>query len=60
MRFLPLIVLCTALTAADYTNPVFDEDFPDPTVIDAGNGWFYAYATQGDVAGRVQNFQVAR
>ncbi|HZH75690.1 MAG TPA: family 43 glycosylhydrolase, partial [Archangium sp.] len=60
MRFLPLIVLCTALTAADYTNPVFDEDFPDPTVIDAGNGWFYAYATQGDIAGRTQNIQVAR
>jgi arabinan endo-1,5-alpha-L-arabinosidase len=43
-----------------YANPVFDEDFPDPTVIDAGGGWFYAYATQGDVAGRVQNIQVAR
>jgi arabinan endo-1,5-alpha-L-arabinosidase len=69
MRFLPLLVLCAVLTAAapqraapaaSYTNPVFDEDFPDPTVIDAGGGWFYAYATQGDVAGRVQNFQVAR
>jgi len=46
--------------AASYTNPVFDEDFPDPTVIDAGGGWFYAYATQADVAGRMQNVQVAR
>jgi len=46
--------------AASYTNPVFDEDFPDPTVIDAGDGWYYAYATQGDVAGRVHNIQVAR
>ncbi|HEX8819378.1 MAG TPA: glycoside hydrolase family 43 protein [Archangium sp.] len=60
MRFLPLILLCAVLTAASYTNPVFDEDFPDPTLIDAGDGWFYAYATQGDVAGRVQNIQVAR
>jgi arabinan endo-1,5-alpha-L-arabinosidase len=70
MRILPLIVLCAALTAvaqqraaqlpASYSNPVFDEDFPDPTVIDAGGGWFYAYATQGDVAGRVQNIQAAR
>src|SRR5215204_139084 len=46
--------------ARSYANPVFDEDFPDPTVIDAGGGWYYAYATQGDVAGRVQNIQVAR
>jgi len=72
MGFLPIIVLCAELTAgtppgtaqlpraASYTNPVFDEDFPDPTVIDAGDGWFYAYATQGDVAGRVHNIQVAR
>ncbi|HEX8283180.1 MAG TPA: glycoside hydrolase family 43 protein [Pyrinomonadaceae bacterium] len=71
MRRLPLIALCVALAAfappaegqrraATYTNPVFDEDFPDPTVIDAGGGWFYAYATQADVAGRMQNVQVAR
>ena len=46
--------------AAVYTNPVFDEDFPDPTVIDAGGGWFYAYATQTDIGGRVYNFQTAR
>jgi arabinan endo-1,5-alpha-L-arabinosidase len=43
-----------------YTNPVFDEDFPDPAVIDAGDGWFYAYATQTDIGGRVFNFQTAR
>ncbi|HEX8189636.1 MAG TPA: glycoside hydrolase family 43 protein [Pyrinomonadaceae bacterium] len=49
----------TAQQAA-YTNPVFDEDFPDPTVIDAGDGWFYAYATQTDTGGRVVNFQTAR
>ena len=46
--------------ATTYTNPVFDEDFPDPTVIDAGNGWFYAYATQTEIGGRVLNFQTAR
>ncbi|MDT5271211.1 MAG: arabinan endo,5-alpha-L-arabinosidase [Acidobacteriota bacterium] len=46
--------------AATYINPVFDEDFPDPTVIDAGGGWFYAYATQTDIGGRVLNFQSAR
>jgi arabinan endo-1,5-alpha-L-arabinosidase len=45
---------------ATYTNPVLDEDFPDPTVIDAGNGWFYVYATQTEVGGRVLNVQTAR
>ncbi|MDX6270596.1 MAG: arabinan endo,5-alpha-L-arabinosidase [Acidobacteriota bacterium] len=47
--------------AADtYTNPVFDEDFPDPTVIRASDGFYYAYATQGIVAGQTHNIQVAR
>jgi arabinan endo-1,5-alpha-L-arabinosidase len=46
--------------AVTYTNPVFDEDFPDPTVIDAGNNWYYAYATQTDIGGRVLNLQTAR
>ncbi len=43
-----------------FTNPVFDQDFPDPTIIRASNGWFYAYATQSIVDGRVLNIQVAR
>jgi arabinan endo-1,5-alpha-L-arabinosidase len=46
--------------AATYTNPVLDADFPDPTVILAGDGWYYAYATQSTVAGRDVNIQVAR
>jgi arabinan endo-1,5-alpha-L-arabinosidase len=29
-----------------YQNPVLDRDFPDPTVIRASDGWYYAYATQ--------------
>jgi arabinan endo-1,5-alpha-L-arabinosidase len=29
-----------------YTNPVLDFDFPDPTVIRAADGRYYAYATQ--------------
>ena len=45
---------------ASYTNPAFDEDFPDPTVIRTPTGWFYAYATQGPVGGGVHNIQVAR
>ncbi|MGH9940947.1 MAG: glycoside hydrolase family 43 protein [Pyrinomonadaceae bacterium] len=43
-----------------YMNPVFDTDFPDPTVIRATDGWFYAYATQAIVEGRMHNFQLAR
>lgn len=39
-----------------YTNPVLDSDFPDPTVVKGHDGWFYAYATQGDTF----NIQVAR
>jgi arabinan endo-1,5-alpha-L-arabinosidase len=46
--------------AAAYTNPVFDDDFPDPTVIRASDGWYYAYATQTIKEGRTLNIQVAR
>ena len=46
--------------ARTYANPVFNEDFPDPTVVRATDGWFYAYATQGPVGDRVHNFQLAR
>ena len=47
-------------TAQQWLNPVFDFDFPDPTVIRASDGWFYAYATQGPVQGHVENIQLAR
>ncbi|HEY1404224.1 MAG TPA: glycoside hydrolase family 43 protein, partial [Pyrinomonadaceae bacterium] len=46
--------------AQTYTNPIFDEDFPDPTVIRAPDGFFYAYATQAMIAGKTINIQVAR
>jgi arabinan endo-1,5-alpha-L-arabinosidase len=49
-----------ARAAATYTNPIFDEDFPDPTVIRASDNFFYAYATQAVVAGKTFNIQVAR
>lgn len=35
-------------SAAIYTNPVLDRDAPDPTVIRAEDGTFYAYATWRD------------
>ena len=41
---------------ATFSNPVLDEDFPDPAVLRAGDGTYYAYATQS--GGR--NIQIAR
>lgn len=49
-----------ATSAATYTNPVLDADFPDPTVIRAGDGMYYAYGTQTERDGRMINLQVAR
>ncbi len=46
--------------ATFYTNPVFDNDFPDPTIMRSSDGWYYSYATQTIVNGRMVNIQVAR
>jgi arabinan endo-1,5-alpha-L-arabinosidase len=46
--------------AASYANPVLDADFPDPAVLRAEDGFYYAYATQGRHDGRMQNVQAAR
>jgi arabinan endo-1,5-alpha-L-arabinosidase len=43
-----------------YVNPVLDEDFPDPAVIEAPDGFYYAYATQTLRDGQWINIQVAR
>jgi arabinan endo-1,5-alpha-L-arabinosidase len=45
---------------ATYTNPVLDADFPDPAVLRAPNGFYYAYATQSQREGKWINIQVAR
>ena len=48
-------------SGASYTNPVLAEDFPDPAVLRAPDGYYYAYATQTTRAdGRTFNVQVAR
>ena len=47
-------------TAATYTNPVIDADFPDPAVIRAPDGFYYAYATQTKVGDKWINIQLAR
>ena len=43
-----------------FTNPVLDADFPDPAVIRAPDGYYYAYATQTMVGNKWLNLQVAR
>ncbi len=49
-----------ALMAGTYANPVLDADFPDPAVILAPDGFYYAYATQTLRDGQWINIQVAR
>jgi arabinan endo-1,5-alpha-L-arabinosidase len=60
---LPLaLYACAAFPAGErtsYVNPVLDDDFPDPAVLQAG-GWYYAYATQGGPEGAASNIQAAR
>lgn len=40
--------------------PAINADFPDPAVLRAADGYYYAYATQGERDGRMHNIQVAR
>ena len=75
MRFLPASAATAAAAAAlaacaapspgyraepTYANPVLDADFPDPAVLKAPDGYYYAYATQTGRAGASVNVQVAR
>lgn len=55
-----LLAACAAVPEPTYVNPVLDRDFPDPAVLRAPGGWFYAYATQSEIGGRMLNVQVAR
>lgn len=47
-------------TPRTYANPVIDADFPDPAVIQAPDGFYYAYATQSKVGDKWINIQLAR
>jgi arabinan endo-1,5-alpha-L-arabinosidase len=49
-----------AVSAKAFSNPVLDHDFPDPAVILAPDGFYYAYATQTLRDGHWINIQVAR
>lgn len=65
-----LIALVTVLSGGCASTPpgtppfarhvAIDADFPDPAVIRADDGTYYAYATQSRVEGRMVNIQVAR
>jgi arabinan endo-1,5-alpha-L-arabinosidase len=43
-----------------YENPVLARDFPDPSVLRASDGTYYAYATETVHDGQLVNVQVAR
>lgn len=47
-------------TPAVISNPVLDANFPDPASIKAPDGYYYVYATQGEVDGKMQNIQIVR
>jgi arabinan endo-1,5-alpha-L-arabinosidase len=49
-----------AYPGGTYVNPVLDEDFPDPALILAPDGFYYAYATQSLRGDGWINIQVAR
>ncbi|HET6941464.1 MAG TPA: glycoside hydrolase family 43 protein [Sphingomicrobium sp.] len=48
------------LAYSTYVNPVLDSDFPDPAVIQAPDGFYYAYATQTLRDDHWVNIQLAR
>jgi arabinan endo-1,5-alpha-L-arabinosidase len=50
----------TPATVATFANPVLDADFPDPAILRARDGYYYAYATQTERDGKWINLQVAR
>lgn len=61
-KFLIINTFLFVLTASAH-ELVLNHDFPDPTVIKANDGYYYAYATQGmteDASPRILNLQMAR
>lgn len=66
-RLLPLVptlllggCATMSLDAPDGPIVALDADFPDPAVLKAADGYYYAHATQGEVDGRRHNIQAAR
>jgi arabinan endo-1,5-alpha-L-arabinosidase len=55
------LVSCASLPEGPtYLNPVLARDFPDPAILHAPDGFFYAYATQTIRDGATVNIQGAR
>src|SRR4051794_12295426 len=52
--------IISASSARTYVNPVLNADFPDPAVMQAPDGYYYAYATQTLRDRGWINIQVAR
>ncbi|MEA3000244.1 MAG: arabinan endo,5-alpha-L-arabinosidase [Sphingomonadales bacterium] len=60
LPLLALLLTAAAPRPATFANPVLDADFPDPAVLKAPDGFYYAYATQTERNGKRVNLQVAR
>jgi arabinan endo-1,5-alpha-L-arabinosidase len=56
-----LLAGCTsAARPLRYTNPVWGHDAPDPTVIRAADGYFYAYTTESTYDGKQRLFPILK
>lgn len=49
-----------ASATKSFQNPVYNRDFPDPVVLKAKDGWYYAYSTQTQQDGKWFNIPVIR
>src|SRR5215471_1693830 len=57
--FLSITVTLLSFVSHAQHNPVLDQNFPDPTVILAPDGKYYAYATNTKLDDKWINIQVA-
>lgn len=58
-----LLPACMTTDPADGSSGpwvAIDADFPDPAIIRADDGFYYAYATQGRLGDQIVNVQIAR
>lgn len=60
MLFLMIYLWTTAGASGLYTNPVWDQDFPDPSVLQMPDGTFYAYATNGRLEGKQCHIRILK
>jgi len=59
MKYFFAVALISSLVSKAQHNPVLNQDFPDPTIILALDGNYYAYATNAQHDGKMINIQVA-